>query len=294
MKWLNYHHLFYFHAIAKEGGVAKAARALKIGQPALSTQLKQFEAQLGYALFERKKQTLALTERGQVVFEYASEIFRLGHEMIEAAEDRLSAQRVHLQVGALDSLPKALVHKLVEAAYSIGNCYVTVLEGSGERLFKELKAHRVDLVLTDSSVPVGLGQQLYSKLVADMPVVICGAPGHAHLSARFPQSLAGQPFILPTSDSKLRQDVDHYFSALGVDISAIGETQDSEVQKLLALSGRALIPIALPAVKENLKEKRLVKIGTLGNVSEQLWLTAAQRRIENPVAAELMKSFKVG
>lgn len=293
MKWLNYHHLFYFYSIAKEGGVAKAARALKIGQPALSTQLKQFEAHLGYGLFERKNQKLALTERGQVVFDYAAEIFRLGHEMIEAAEDRLSEQRVHLQVGALDSLPKTLVHKLVEAAYSIGKCYVTVLEGNGERLFKDLKAHRLDLVLTDSSIPPGLGQQFYSKLVADMPVVICGAPGHSRLKTRFPQSLAGQPFILPTSHSKLRQDVDHYFSTLGIGVSTIGETQDSEVQKLMALSGRALIPIALPAVSDNLKEKRLVKIGTLERVSEQLWLTSAQRRIENPVAATLMKSFKV-
>ena len=35
---LNYHHLYYFHAIAQEGGVAKAARALFLAQPTLSAQ----------------------------------------------------------------------------------------------------------------------------------------------------------------------------------------------------------------------------------------------------------------
>jgi len=40
MQWLNYHHLYYFRAIATEGGIAKAAEKLRLGQPTLSTQLK--------------------------------------------------------------------------------------------------------------------------------------------------------------------------------------------------------------------------------------------------------------
>lgn len=52
--WLNYHHLFYFKVIAEEGTVSKAAEKLRIGQPTLSAQLKQFEDALGVQLFERQ------------------------------------------------------------------------------------------------------------------------------------------------------------------------------------------------------------------------------------------------
>ncbi len=30
--WINYHHLFYFKAIAEEGSVSKAAAKLRLGQ----------------------------------------------------------------------------------------------------------------------------------------------------------------------------------------------------------------------------------------------------------------------
>jgi LysR family transcriptional activator of nhaA len=35
--WINYHHLLYFKMIAMEGGIAGAAKKLRLGQPTLST-----------------------------------------------------------------------------------------------------------------------------------------------------------------------------------------------------------------------------------------------------------------
>lgn len=293
MKWINYHHLLYFFTIAQEGGIAKAARKLRVGQPALSTQLKQLEQSLGYALFERSKKKLFLTEKGKVVFEYAAEIFRLGQEMLAAADDQLPGKQIHLQIGALDSLPKVLIHRLVEAAYAIGPCVVSVLEGEGDRLFRELMTHRVDLVLTNNPAALESSGTFFSKRVAEMKVVVCGAPKFKHLRNGFPRSLQLHPFILPTEHSKLRRDVRHFFETQDIRIRVIGETQDIEVQKLIALSGHGLIPVALPAVQEQLKQGALVQVGELRNVSEQLWLTSASRRVQNPIASRLMKSFQV-
>ncbi len=59
--WINYHHLFYFKTIAEEGSVSKAAGKLRIGQPTLSAQLKQFEDAIGVQLFERQHKKLLLT-----------------------------------------------------------------------------------------------------------------------------------------------------------------------------------------------------------------------------------------
>jgi LysR family transcriptional regulator, transcriptional activator of nhaA len=293
MKWINYHHLLYFHTIAQEGGIAKAARKIRVGQPALSTQLKQLEQALGYPLFERIKKTLFLTEKGKIIFEYTSEIFRLGQEMLEAADDQLPEKQIHVQIGALDSLPKTLIHQLVEAAYRAGPCVVSVLEGDGDRLLRELFAHRVDLVLTNSPASMEVNSDCYSKLVAEMDVAICGAPKFSVLRKNFPKSLQQQPFVLCTRHSQLRRDVDHFFEAHGIRIRVIGETQDIEMQKLIALSGHGLIPIAMPAVKEQLKNGTLVQIGKLEHVSEQLWLTYTSRRVKNPIAAKLIERFRV-
>ena len=293
MRWINYHHLLYFHTIAQEGGIARAARKLRVGQPALSTQLKQLEQALGYPLFERINKKLFLTEKGKIIFEYACEIFRLGQEMLEAADDQLPEKQIHLQIGALDSLPKTLIHQLVEAAYKAGPCVISVLEGEGDKLFRELVAHRVDLVLTNSPAAHESNGDFYSKRVAEMKVAICASPKFKQLKRDFPKSLQHQPFVLPTAHSKLRRDVDHFFDTQNIRIRVIGETQDIEVQKLIALSGHGLIPIALPAVKEQLREGSLIQLGELQHMSEQLWLTSASRRVQNPIAAKLIKQFHI-
>ncbi|MEQ1731811.1 MAG: LysR family transcriptional regulator, partial [Vicinamibacterales bacterium] len=46
MEWLNYHHLFYFWTVAREGGVSRAAESLRLAQPTVSAQIKQFERTL--------------------------------------------------------------------------------------------------------------------------------------------------------------------------------------------------------------------------------------------------------
>jgi LysR family transcriptional activator of nhaA len=75
---INFHHLRYFHAIAKEGSLTRAAKRLSLSQSALSVQLKRFEQSLGMAMFAREHKSLVLTEAGRLTLDHAESIFRLG------------------------------------------------------------------------------------------------------------------------------------------------------------------------------------------------------------------------
>ncbi|MBL7715580.1 MAG: LysR family transcriptional regulator [Bdellovibrionales bacterium] len=290
--WLNYHHLYYFRTIATEGGIANASKKLRLGQPTLSTQLKQLEESLGQKLFERKNRRLVLTEAGRVALNYSNEIFKMGNEMVEAIHDRLSKNRIHVQIGALDSIPKAIIQNLVLAAYQTGVCSVSILEGKGDELLRELNAHRLDLLLTNFPAPVTEEKGIVSRRIASLDVIVCGSKDSKNLKANFPQSLDGQSFILPTAHSKLRHDMDHFFKINGISPDIVAETQDTAVQKLLGTAGVGLIPIAEAAARELIEEKKLVSLGTLSNISEEVWLVAATRKIENPIASKLMKSYE--
>lgn len=290
VQWLNYHHLYYFRTIALEGGIAKAAEKLRLGQPTLSTQLKQLEETVGKPLFDRRNRKMVLTEAGKSALDYANEIFLLGNEMIEVLQDRNLNDQIHIQIGALDSVPKSIILSLVSEAYKIApNCTVSILEGKGDELFRELYNHKIDLIL--SNYPASLEQkQVFSRSVAKLPVSIFGSKKFQAVKKSFPQSLNGKPFVLPTAHSKLRHDLEHYFKLQNIQIVSAAETQDTSLQKLLASNGIGLAPFSETGKSQ---EENLIRLGRLKGVYEEVWLISAQRKLENPISAKLMDTFSL-
>lgn len=291
--WLNYHHLYYFRTIAAEGGVVKAAKKLRLGQPTLSTQLKIFEDHMGQKLFERKGRALELTEAGRMVLDYANEIFKLGDEMVEAINDKLHSGRLELTIGALDSVPKHVLMAFVQAAQKSANCRIAVLEGPFQELLRELKAHRIDLLIANHGTNPGESGETRTRRVTRMPVVICGDKKFANLKRGFPESLNGQPMILPTPHSKLRLDIDHWLKLKKLNVDVVVETQDTSLQKLLVTHQMGLAPLPLPAAEELVAQKQMVVLGQIDDVHEELWLMAGERRFQNPVATQLFKGFSL-
>lgn len=289
----NYHHLYYFFVIAKEGGVARAAEKLKLGQPTLSTQLKIFEDALGFQLFERKGRKLVLTDSGKIAYEYAQKIFTMGQEFLEVINDKRGPELVHLQIGALDSVPKDIVFHLTNEIYKNPKCFVSVLEGPSDMLTRELLAHRIDLALMNNAISSTPTTRFVSRKVGSLPVSIFGAPKFLDLKKGFPKSLEGEPLVANTQHSKLRQDVDHYFESRDIKVHLIGETQDTAVQKLILLSGRALAVLPRFVVQKELNEKKLVEIGMLEGIQEEFWINTAGRIVKNPVLTKLLNEFRI-
>ncbi len=291
--WINYHHLFYFKTIAEEGTVSKAAEKLRVGQPTLSAQLKQFEDTLGVQLFERHHKKLVLTEQGKVALDYSKNIFRMGSEMYEVLHDRLKPLKPSLHLGALDSVPKQIVLQLVRHAFRISPCQITLSEGKSDELLRELVAHRMDLMVTNF-LPTGIDSKgLSPKTITKKNVAFYGAPKYKALRKGFPKSISGEPMILPTYDSRLRQDLDHWAKLHKIELNVITESQDIAVKKLMAINEMGLIPTATHTVTGQVLRGELVEIGQLQGVHEELFLVMAQRKMANPIASKLMESFVV-
>lgn len=289
--WINYHHLFYFKTIAEENSVSKAAEKLRIGQPTLSAQLKQFEDTLGVQLFERQHKKLILTEQGKVALDYAKNIFKMGSEMYEVLHDRLRPLRPAFHIGSLDSIPKQIVVQLVKEAFKISPCQITISEGNSDYLLRELSTHRIDLIVSNF-LPSGIDAKgLFTKIITKKNIGFYGAPKFKHLRKGFPKSLSNIPLILPTYDSKIRYDIEHWAKVHELELNVIAEGQDIATKKLLAIDGLGLIPTATHTVSRQVHSGELVEIGQLQGIHEELFLITVQRKIVNPIATKLMKSF---
>lgn len=63
-----------FYTVATLGSFTRAAEALYITQPAVTKHIRELESQWGLPLFERKGQTIRLTEAGQILRQHAERI----------------------------------------------------------------------------------------------------------------------------------------------------------------------------------------------------------------------------
>ncbi|MEZ4814947.1 MAG: LysR family transcriptional regulator [Bdellovibrionota bacterium] len=291
--WINYHHLFYFKTIAEEGSVSKAAVKLRLGQPTLSAQLKQLEETLEVKLFDRKHKKLILTEQGELAFDYAKSIFKMGFEMYEALHDRIKPNKLSLCIGAIDSVPKQIVLHMVKQALKFSPCQITLLEGRVEELLREVAAHKIDILVTNF-LPLNMSARgIRRRSIARKPVAFFGAPKFKSLRKNFPYSISSQPLVLPTYDSKLRYGIDQWAMQHKIEIDIAVETQDIAVKKLLAVDGVGLIVASSYSVQRQVLGGELVELGRLEGIEEELLILSAERKVINPVAAYLMQKFKI-
>lgn len=292
---LNYHHLYYFQVVAQEGSIAKAKDKLMLAQPTISGQLRELEAQLGRTLFERKKQRLHLTEEGRMVLDYAQRIFGLGSEMLDAINDRPLLGRLRAQIGLVTGTPRAIAQALVAHLFkAFPQAHLTVREGGQRYLEEELRAYRLDLIVSDETLTGDAGTEFIARLVGRLPVVLAAAPKLARRLRKLPRSLDGTPMIMPAHPSQAYHQVLDLFARWKVTPDVVAEVQDVELARKLALEGRGVVPLNRLTLDASRPRKGLTVLRTppLG-VYEPVYLIARQRRWLNPLAERALDRFRL-
>jgi LysR family transcriptional regulator, transcriptional activator of nhaA len=282
--YLNYHHLLYFWAVAKEGSLRKASEVLHVSQPSISAQLKQLEESLGAPLFTRTTRSLVLTDTGQTVLEYADEIFSVGQELLTAVRQQPGQRPLRLHVGVADSVPKIVVRQHLTPVFELGRAVrVICREGSLEELIAQLAGHKLDVVLADEPSTSALRVRTFNQRVSTSTIVLCAAPPLARrLSRKFPHSLDGAPAILPVSEMALRRQLEHWFDAHQIRPRIIAEVEDTALLTDLATQGLGFVPVYSAVLDEIARFFRLQTIGTAKGLQMEIFAITAQRRLQHP------------
>lgn len=295
MNNLNYHHLYYFHVIAREGSIARACHVLYLAQPTLSAQLAQLEKSLGVKLFDRIKQRLQLTAEGRFVLDYTESIFEMGQELQDALRDKSHRGKVHVQLGVVNGTPRAFAHALLECVLRFKDIgQVHLIDESAKVLLEELKRHQIDALLTDSAVS-GVSEDFESHLVANVPVVFAACRDLRRKIRRVPEDLEGAPLLLPLSPSLVHKQVMSRLVEWKVRPRIISEVQDLEIVRRLALSGHGVAPMNAYSVSVSQPTGELGVIPATRplQLTESAYLVTRKRRWQNPAVDYALKNFRL-
>jgi LysR family transcriptional regulator, transcriptional activator of nhaA len=294
LDWINYQHLLYYWTAVKERSVSKAARRLHRTQPTISAQLKSLADAVGHPLFTRTGRTLLPTEIGLLVFRYADEIFSLGRELADTLQDRPSGKPIRLQVGVTDAVPKILAYRALQPALqSASAVHLICREDKPDRLLAELALHGLDLVLCDEP-PSMIGKiRAHAHLLGESGVSVFATATIAKtMRPRFPGSLHGAPFLMPSDATRVRKDLDLWFEEKRVRPRVIGEFQDSALIKAFGEGGEGAFIAPTFIESDILRQRRLRLVGRIPKVRERLYAISMERKIQHPAVLAIIESAR--
>ncbi len=290
MKWLNYHHLYYFLQIAELGSISKAAEVLRTGQPGLSSQLKELEDNIG-VLFERRNRGLFLNDRGRVVLKYAKEIFSKGNELLSVLErGELSLNRKFI-VGVQEGVPKAIIASTILKIKKNFDVTIKIIEDDPNDLIEGLSSGKLDFIIVDKELSHS-GGTIFYRTIGSEKLGIWGAEVFKKYTKNFPKSLSHAPFIVSPLGHPLRQDTEQFFLSEEIILNIVAEAPDTALIKELAVQGLGLVILGEKTVKSWVRAGRLHKIGNIP-LDQKYWIGLPKRSLKDPISEAILKEFSL-
>ena len=294
MDWLNYHHLYYFWLVARDGSIARAAEQMHLAPPTISKQLKQLEVSFEDKLFDRVGRNLVLTEFGQTVFRYAEEIFSVGRELQDVVKGRPVGRPLRFEVGIPEVIPKLIAHRLLAPAFRLSEAmHVVCREGKHEELLAELAVHRLDIVFSDAPVSPTASVRAFNHLLGECGLSFFATTQLASKYRRkFPASLDLAPLLLPTEKTAVRRDLEQWFFAEDIRPSIVGEFEDTALMKVFGQDGIGLFPAPTVIEEEVCRQYKVRVVGRTDAVRERYYAISVERRLKHPAVLAICEAAR--
>lgn len=290
MSELNYNHLRYFWAVARDGNLTRTAERLNVSQSALSAQIRKLEYRLGHALFERRARRLHLTEAGRIALDHADAIFAAGDELLGTLR-QTGATRQAVRIGALATLSRNFQISFLRPIMRRSDVEIVLRSGSASDLLLGLQSQTLDLVLTNHPPASDALTPFIAQKLIEQAVGLIGAPDLLGADRDIAVLLRKYPVILPVAGTSIRTGFDAMADHLGVRPQIAAEVDDIAMMRLLVREGFALGVLPPIAVQDELASGALVEADELPGITETFFAVTTARRFPNPLAQALVRRF---
>jgi LysR family transcriptional regulator, pca operon transcriptional activator len=263
---LRMRHLRCFQAVARHGSVSVAAERMNSSQPALSRSLAELETLVGQPLFLRTGRGLSLTEAGEAL-----------RRQVDAALAQLEAGMQsaaglsQVPVVSMGMLPNVTRTLAVAAAgrfkAAAPHADLRLYWAGVPELIARLHRSEIDFLLgrlvSHDYMPGIRFEHLYFE-----PLVF--TVHHDHPFAARPdavtlEDIRAELVVVPTPGTIIRRELDRFTSARGYGAFPNKiETVSFEFVRSFVATHRAVACVALGAIRQELADGRLVRLGLAG------------------------------
>ena len=226
------------------------------------------------------------TDVGQVVFQYAEEIFALGRELVDTVKDRPTGRPLRL-VGASPTCCQAGRAPPPRAGARARDPGAPRLPGGPADRCSPSSPCTTSTSCSPTRRPPGVAVRVFTHLLGECDVVLVAAPALAARHRRgFPRSLAGAPLLLPGRDVA-PPALEQWLQATCTRASSASSRTARSCRPLAARAPACSRPTAIAA-----EVGRQYAWGRrrLGAVRERFYAISAERRLKHPAVVAIPKA----
>ena len=288
---ITFRKLRVFTEVAQQGSMARAAATLHLTPPAVSMQIKELEAELGLALFERHGRQVSLTTAGEYFLVHARRLLANLKQADDAMARFKKLEHGLLTIGIV-STAKYFVPQLL-ARFHEEHPGIEVrlrVVGNREQLVAMMEAAEVDLSVMGRP-PKEIATR--AEAFAAHPLVLVAPPahpllkvGHAPVSA-----LEGCAFIVREQGSGTRTAMEAFFAEQRFEPRITMEMSSNETIKQAVMAGMGVSFLSLHTMGLEVRSGLLHILDIEGTPLMRMWnVVHLQARLLSP-AAEAFRYF---
>ena len=290
MKNFTFRQLKLLEAVARNSSFTRASEELHLTQPAVSTQIKQLEGEVGMPLFEHMGKKIFLTAAGREMVAFSRTIAQQFTDIRTVLEEMKGIQRGNLDI-AVTSTAKYFAPYLL-AAFCKQHAGITVNLNvtNRETILRQLADNIPDMAIMGNP-PAGMS--LVANSFMSNPLVVIAPPDHPLVhSGRIPlHRLLQESFIVRERGSGTRNAIERFLEQRGLTMTTTMEMSRNEAIKHAVMAGLGLGIVSLHTLEMEFKLGRLAVLNVEGFPILKDWYVVHREGKRFSAAAQAFKEF---
>jgi DNA-binding transcriptional LysR family regulator len=280
-------------ATVEKGGVSEAARALRIGQPAVTKRLRALEECYGLPLMERVGGRLKPTAAGEKVYLLAVQTLDRQRALREELQSLVSGRKT-LRLEASFAIGEHLLPELLlRFAERHPKYKVNSRLGYSRQIQTHLATGLADLALLESAPDHP--DILVQKWMDDELWLVCGPAHPLAASERIPvEQLAQLDYVLRERRSAIRDAMDEALRRIGIEhLNVALEVGSTDAIVEILMRGRHVSFLPRFAVAGRVAQGKLARVKVTGfRIMRMLWIARNRAKLDHPVAEAFIKLLR--
>jgi DNA-binding transcriptional LysR family regulator len=289
-------HLKIFMNVVDFNSFSKAAKAVNLTQPTVSSHIKELENYFDCRLIDRLGKKAIPTKAGELLYAYSEKLIQVFKETETAMLEYLGKVSGKLAVGG-STIPGNYILPLIIGKFLATHqqVHISLIVGDTEQIIEDLLSFKIDMGLVGAKVdnPRIDQTQLFED---DMRLIVPFSHPWAAKKKISLSSLSAEPFIIRESGSGTLKSIQNSLEQIGKNTRALNVVAEMGSTSAVIQGIKNAIGISILstiAVKEELAAGTLKALKIEGlNLKRYFYLTFHKDRTLSPLCAAFVEFIK--